>query len=1037
MAKIESPFTTNFKIIRKQFIAKEKLIKSSLIVQKKSSDDKRRNNERESRINYENTLEKALGFLGRPIKKLGKKLGFLDSLKQFITNVLLGFIAVRLLKYLPQLMKVFTLILRVGDFILDISGKLLNGLITFVDKGYQAADHARKMVKNIGGQKAIDALDAMNNQANSLLNSIIIAGMLFSDFGGVGLGGVASKKAVDVGTEVIQEQVKRQVAEKAAQEVAKQGVRTAIGPLGAAGIVLGVGLLSSAVGEGAFQIKKFGKQLQSWTTGKLAEASQDKNPVTRFLKKGFFGWLSTTLGPAIWLLNGTGVLFDIVGAPFRYGVELIRAAVMKLNDDRKGLEQQNKNLGKFDARVRDGIREHFSILAPLFSFIGMKGVSQKLQTPGSFGSLYGEKAAKDMGYYRGGLVIKKFAGGGYTRSVGDEDEVKIPRTFKKDLSDISPGSAVGGSGMIQKVFPYSDENGVMNQYGYVDSSYQSLAGANYVGPLLGLTIKSIFGDKVTDADYDIVSGTLSSFLLSGAQEENPQAANQIYSSLGTDGLKPFIKGEILSSLRNTFGLIENQLRNQLGLKLPEIVKGKNDMECECPDESGGGGGEVVAGEIPPEGKALLDAIAGAEARGYNIRYGGQTFDSYKDHPRIGRRTPDGRSSDAAGRYQFLSTTWDPLAKQLGLKDFSPANQDRAAWQLAVNAYGYGVNSIIKDLRTDPMKVAYKLNGTWPSLPGGSQPNNATKGFLGRYNANVAKYKGQGSPSTAKIAPGSPAANVSDCVCDPETPTGDPGDVQAAGATTGGNISGYPVTSGYGMRKHPITGAMKMHGGIDIAGMRSGSPYALNVPGVAGPPPQYEDGYGNFIDIQIPSLGNLYFRFAHMAKPPNYKPGQKIPAGKIFGYAGTTGASTGVHLHFEVNKTLSAYGGDRDPMPYGKYISIGREMGGPTLSGGVRLLHKGEYVIDKDSVDLFGGIPFFTLINNVENENQRAQKSSQLIQHLSKYTGRKIDQRPEVIFEEPEDTVIMSPPIYVSTLSSFGGGGEESPNWEQDMCYARG
>lgn len=1036
MAKIESPFTTNFKLIRKQFIAKEKLIKSSLIVQKKNSDNKRRNDERESRINYENTLEKALGFLGRPIKKLGKKLGFLDSLKQFITNVLLGFIAVRLLKYLPQLMKVFALILRVSDFILDISGKLLNGLITFVDKGYQAADHARKMVNSIGGQKAVDALDAMNNQANSLLNSIIIAGMLFSDFGGVGLGGVASKKAVDIGTEVIEEQVKRQVVEKAAQEVAKQGIRTAIGPLGAAGIVLGVGLLSSAIGEGAFQIKKFGKQLQSWTTGKLAEASQDKNPITRFLKKGFFGWLSTTLGPAIWLLNGTGVLFDIVGAPFRYGVELIRAAVMKLNDDRKGLEQQNKNLGKFDARVRDGIRENFSILAPLFSFMGMKGVSQKLQTPGSFGSLYGEKAAKDMGYYRGGLVIKKFAGGGYTRSVGDEDKVKVPRTFKKNLSDISPGSAVGGSGVIQKVFPYSDENGVMNQYGYVDDSYQSLAKANYVGPLLGLTVKSIFGDKVTDADYDIVSGSLSSFLLSGAQEENPQAANQIYSSLGTDGLKPFIKGEILSSLRNTFGLIENELRNQLGLKVPELVKEKNDMDCECPTEDGSGG-EVVAGEIPPEGKALLDAIAGAEAEGYNIRYGGATFNSYKDHPRIPEPTPDGRDSDAAGRYQFLSTTWDPLAKQLGLKDFSPANQDRAAWQLAVNKYGYGVNGIIKDLRTDPMKVAYKLNGTWPSLPGGSQQNNATRGFLGRYNANVAKYRG-GIPATAKIAPSSPAANVSDCVCDPETPDGNPGSIggdpgPGAGDLRFGRTGSMNVAQGWSHAHFDtvdgtsqnviIRDTIPLLKKMASSGLK---PELMNTtPILAG---QNNDYYVNIIkkgisqhthrpgprfDVNMPGFPLVPFPL----KDVRYTPTKDEGVNAIVPGSGDTAL---FHM------------GNR---PDGYYSS--RQTGGPTLSGGIRLLHKGEYVIDKDSVDLLGGVSFFTLINNVENENQRAQKSSQLIQHLSKYTGRKIDQRPEVIFEEPEDIIIMSPPIYVSTLSSYGGSGEESPNWEQDILSMRG
>jgi len=1030
MAKIESPFTTNFKLIRKQFIAKEKLIKSSLIVQKKNSDNKRRNDERESRINYENTLEKALGFLGRPIKKLGKKLGFLDSLKQFITNVLLGFIAVRLLKYLPQLMKVFALILRVSDFILDISGKLLNGLITFVDKGYQAADHARKMVNSIGGQKAVDALDAMNNQANSLLNSIIIAGMLFSDFGGVGLGGVASKKAVDIGTEVIEEQVKRQVVEKAAQEVAKQGIRTAIGPLGAAGIVLGVGLLSSAIGEGAFQIKKFGKQLQSWTTGKLAEASQDKNPITRFLKKGFFGWLSTTLGPAIWLLNGTGVLFDIVGAPFRYGVELIRAAVMKLNDDRKGLEQQNKNLGKFDARVRDGIRENFSILAPLFSFMGMKGVSQKLQTPGSFGSLYGEKAAKDMGYYRGGLVIKKFAGGGYTRSVGDEDKVKVkvPRTFKKNLSDISPGSTVGGSVMIQKVFPYTDEDGVMNQYGYVDDSYQSLARANYVGPLLGLTIKSIFGDKVTDADYDIVSGTLSSFLLSGAQEENPQATNQIYSSLGTDGLKPFIKGEILSSLRNTFGLIENELRNQLGLKelKPEDGVSPTSEDCACPDSD-----QAFVATGNQFERALLETISQVEGTsgpdGYRTMFGSGKFQAPPwRHPDTVVRS-GGYASAAAGKYQFMPGTWANAAKALGLSDFSPANQDKAALWLAK---GRGVNPSAQLTVSDFEKLGKEWAGLTPHY--GQTRRTATQS----YDIYLQKLKqAGGTPSTAKIAPGSPAANVSDCVCDPEVPNGDPGSIgedpgPGAGNLRFGRTGSMSVAYGWShahfdsidnqtlirdvvplMKKMASSGLKpELKDATPILAGKDNE-YYINL--VKSGISQHTHRPGPRMDINMPGFPFVPFPL----KDVRYTPTKDEGVNAIVPGSGDTAL---FHM------------GNR---PDGYYSS--RQTGGPTLSGGIRLLHKGEYVIDKDSVDLLGGVSFFTLINNVENENQRAQKSSQLIQHLSKYTGRKIDQRPEVIFEEPEDIIIMSPPIYVSTLSSYGGSGEESPNWEQDILSMRG
>ena len=266
------------------------------------------------------------------------------------------------------------------------------------------------------------------------------------------------------------------------------------------------------------------------------------------------------------------------------------------------------------------------------------------------------------------------------------------------------------------------------------------------------------------------------------------------------------------------------------------------------------------------------------------------------------------------------------------------------------------------------------------------------------------------------------------------PSGDPGNVKSAGATAGGNISGYPVTSVFGMRYSPITGKYQKHGGVDISAP-PGKPIGLTVDAIAGPPPQYEGGYGNFIDIQIPSLGNLYFRMAHFINPPNYKPGQKIPAGKIIANVGSTGASTGPHVHFEVNKALSGYGGDRDPMPYGKYLTIGRESGGSTLSGGIRQLHKGEYVIDKDSVDLFGGNSFFKMINGVENKKQRSEKSSQLIQHLSKYTGRKIDQRPEMIVSS-DPIIIQGPPTYITSKSYGGSSGGSSFNYEQDMLELR-
>lgn len=143
---------------------------------------------------------------------------------------------------------------------------------------------------------------------------------------------------------------------------------------------------------------------------------------------------------------------------------------------------------------------------------------------------------------------------------------------------------------------------------------------------------------------------------------------------------------------------------------------------------------VVNPDIPVEGRALLDSIARTESAGrYNVRYGGKgdvTFQGFGDHPRIAEPItsgPDvGKTSTAAGRYQFIQGTWDAQAKKLGLKDFSPANQDAAAWDLAQTEYK---NKTGKDLLTVLRSgdaaaindVPRQLSGQWSSLPGGRQP----------------------------------------------------------------------------------------------------------------------------------------------------------------------------------------------------------------------------------------------------------------------------------------------------------------------------
>lgn len=128
--------------------------------------------------------------------------------------------------------------------------------------------------------------------------------------------------------------------------------------------------------------------------------------------------------------------------------------------------------------------------------------------------------------------------------------------------------------------------------------------------------------------------------------------------------------------------------------------------------------QPVSGDIPKEGAALLDAIAGTESGGrYDILNGGERFTSFADHP---RRVGKGGTATAAGRYQFVQGTWDRAARALGLKDFSPASQDKAAWWLAQTDYRAKTGrDLLTDLKSPDANVKASvrraLSSTWEGL----------------------------------------------------------------------------------------------------------------------------------------------------------------------------------------------------------------------------------------------------------------------------------------------------------------------------------
>lgn len=135
------------------------------------------------------------------------------------------------------------------------------------------------------------------------------------------------------------------------------------------------------------------------------------------------------------------------------------------------------------------------------------------------------------------------------------------------------------------------------------------------------------------------------------------------------------------------------------------------------------------------------------------------------------------------------------------------------------------------------------------------------------------------------------------------------------------INGARLSSGYGMRRHPVLGYSRMHKGIDFAAP-TGTPIYAAGDGViekAGP----FSSYGNYVRIR--HNGDFSTAYAHMSGfGRGIKSGVRVRQGDIIGYVGTTGRSTGPHLHYEILKDGSQVN------PMGVRFPTGRKLAGKDL-----------------------------------------------------------------------------------------------------------
>jgi murein DD-endopeptidase MepM/ murein hydrolase activator NlpD len=108
------------------------------------------------------------------------------------------------------------------------------------------------------------------------------------------------------------------------------------------------------------------------------------------------------------------------------------------------------------------------------------------------------------------------------------------------------------------------------------------------------------------------------------------------------------------------------------------------------------------------------------------------------------------------------------------------------------------------------------------------------------------------------------------------------------------VDNMMLTSSFGVRSDPFNGRRRAHKGIDIPGP-VGTPIYATADGIVGRS-QWVGGYGNLVDI---NHGNgIETRYGHMSKLI-VAPNQRVRRGQVIGLMGSTGRSTGSHLHYEV------------------------------------------------------------------------------------------------------------------------------------------
>jgi hypothetical protein len=919
----------NIGIISVKVIEIDKILKGTLASQKKQLDNQKRQQSNQRREQQEEKLEtKPDAENGKMTMPKAPRFGIFDWIKNFIGNIILGYFAVRLVDHLPKIIPIVKFIGKATDLVLDVGGKLLDGLVTFIDIGYKAVDFSRGLVGKTFGEEALKNLDKLTSEFEKFMNLAIIVGMASADFGMDRLRRRGTEKAAEKGAGTLARRGAGRVATRTTARVGGKGAAKLTSKVGSKALkavpFLGAGL---AIVEGIMRIK-------------------DGDYVGGLLSFG------SAIPVAGWAFLALDIAREFMGG-----------------------QEFDKSVGR--------------------AFSGKPGLTDKQvqkRTPHMSGPSF-------MGLAGGGVTRggKKQTGARRTISKGGR-KGKYKRTIARKPGEVqisSPGADVGGEDKLFGVFPNPFKKVVdtFNPFKNTVDAGKNLGKSDYFGPILAITSKIILGQKPNQKDYENVglgiNLLISKGIDAGKLKGGVVAAFAEGGLVDPKALEAISEGGDISKwVADTFKQSTETNAQKTLREIQQNLKLKKEQKAPSADDMGEGIGVQVSSDS--EDFWLLATAAMFEnsnpqgaADVAQVIYNRTQYPAW-NAPTIRKAILNPGQFQPVRQYGGTAS-WAAIKTKEDALRFSRTHGktqeqlERVAAALLDKNKQSDARSFVgprDSFRSDAYEKAnnHLADETEKSRHGhtfGFEPGGA---LIGQFKA--------GRLSAAQVN-----ANVR------------------------GDISQYSDT-GTGKFKvvEYITGD-RNHPNLDVAGH--------------GLPSNYHDHIA-FATVAEKEKAKRALRSAGIQIGSELRPGDPgyhgrnlaidVPGSQWRG-SGSIGSR-----EFEGSKRVRSVLGIGQNAP--------RFHGGPILKTGNFFGHKGEYVIDKDSVDTFG-FDLMDSINRVENSSDLKIKAPSIIERIKAISGYTDYEMPssEVVYvpippsnNTPEDYSSQSS----SGLAMFAGGEVDDP-----------